>query len=101
MHNDNHQAQIDELRQKIARLEARLEELGTDYRKVVRSLGRYDELNAKHCNMLEKELADAFERIKHIELTLFPNLMPDITRLHGIIGDVEDKADNPLDHRKK
>lgn len=98
---DNNQPQIDELKQTVARLEARLEELGTDYRKVVRSLGRYDELNAKHCNLLEKELVNAFERIKHIELTLFPNLMPDITRVHDIIGEGEDKADNPLDHRKK
>jgi hypothetical protein len=97
----NTEDEISSLNHKLARLEARLEELGTDYRKVVRALSDYDQLQDKHCNLLETELGDAFERIKHIEFTLFPNLGRDITQLHDIFGDCEDKALNPLDHRKK
>ena len=100
MDNDTSQAQITALNKKIERLDARLEELITDYRKMVRVLGGYDDLLNKHCKILEKELADAFERIKHLELTLFPNLGPDMLQLYDIIGEGEKKVDNPLDHRK-
>jgi hypothetical protein len=44
---------------------------------------------------------DAFERIKNIEVSVFPNLLKDIDSVHEIIGGNGVPADNnPLDSRK-
>ena len=85
MDQSDNQTQIDALKDKVARLEAKLEELAIDYRKAVRALASYDELLNKHCHLLDKELADAFERIKNVELRFFPNLTRDMTHLYDII----------------
>src|ERR1700730_1894698 len=97
MDQSDNQTQINTLKDEVVRLEARLEELAADYRKAVRALAGYDELLNKHCHLLDKELADAFGRIKNVELRIFPNLARDMTHLYDIMGDGEDKADNPLD----
>jgi hypothetical protein len=88
------------LKDRVAKLEARLEELITDYRKAVRSLAGYDELLRKHCGLLDSEIEDAFERIKCLEFHAYPSFAQDLGRLHGIIGDPPPGADSPLDRRK-
>lgn len=97
---ENSADEIKTLKEKVSHLEARLEELITDYRKVVRSLGGYDELLNKHCKILDKEMVDAFDRIQNIELKLFPHMARDIHHLRQIIGDRGDEPENPLDERK-
>lgn len=42
----------------------------------------------------------AFERIKHVEVTVFPNLLKDLSRIHQIVGGSGIAADHPLDKRK-
>ena len=43
----------------------------------------------------------AFERIKNLEVAVFPNLLSDIERVHQIIGGQGVPAEkNPLDSRK-
>lgn len=82
------------LRQRLMALEDKLE-------RVIILSKNMDQLNAKHCTLLSREVHEAFDRIKHLELTVFPNLARDIQDVHDIIGEGENKADNPLDHRKK
>ena len=46
-------------------------------------------------------LESAFERIKNLEVSVFPNLLDDIERAHQIIGGDGPPAErNPLDIRK-
>ena len=59
----------------------------------------FDQLLDRHCKMIEREVREAFERIKHLELSLFPNLGTDIVAVRDIIGEGEDRAENPLDRR--
>jgi hypothetical protein len=97
---NNKDDEINRLTNRVISLELRLEELVADYRKCVRALGGYDELLNKHCKLLDEEVADDFARIKNIELKFFPHLAKDIDRLGRIIGDPEEKPENPLDRRK-
>ena len=91
---------ITQLEAQVVRLEARVEALMSDYRRCVRALSQYDELLRTHCELLDKQMEDAFGRIKNIELKFFPHLARDLDRLGRIIGDAEDAPQNPLDRRK-
>jgi hypothetical protein len=95
-HDDLHK---NELTARIARLEAHIEELSVKLEKVARQQVDWDKIDAEHMKLIDRDLADAFERIKNIELKYFPNLASDILRLHEIIGEGEDRAYNELDHR--
>jgi len=99
MNNADHQ--IKQLQAKVAQLEARLEQLDKKYQRSVNALmGLHDVLD-KRCTVMDAESADAFERIKHVELTLYPNLMKDMRHLYRVIGDHEPKAYNRLDFRDR
>lgn len=93
--------EITSLKGKVADLEARLEQLNEKYQRSVNGLmGLHDVLN-KHRMRMDAESDDAFERIKNIELALFPRLIRDMRHLYSVIGDHEPKAYNPLDFRDR
>lgn len=86
---------------RLARLEGKLEALSFDLNRLAKvnfdSHVQFD----KHLHIIERELSDAFGRIKNLELTVFPNLAHDITQLRDVIGKGEDTSENPLDRRPK
>ncbi len=55
----------------------------------------------KYVLTMDRDLANAYDRIKNLELTVFPNLAKDIKQVRDIIGDGEDKSENPLDKRPR
>ncbi len=81
------------LTERLARLEARVE-------RQARSLREYIDIVARYVKDVDRDQQYAFERIINLELKVFPHLKGDIARLHAIIGDYHDKADQPLDRRK-
>jgi uncharacterized protein with von Willebrand factor type A (vWA) domain len=91
--------EIAALQAKIADLEAQLAKLGDKHQRDVTALMGCDDVLDKHRKAMHVELNDAFERIAHIELTLFPHLPRDSNHLNDVIGDRETKAYNPLDFR--
>jgi len=95
----NNNEQISMLQQRVRELEAQIEKLNARANRIVKLGMDFDQLNSRHCKILDREVREAFDRIKHLELTLFPNLGHDIRAVHDIIGEGEDRADNPLDHR--
>lgn len=95
----NTETEIAELRAKVADLEARLVTLTDKHQRDVKALMGCDEILDKHRKAMLAELTDAFDRIAHIELTLFPHLPKDIGHLNKVIGDQDTKAYNPLDFR--
>src|ERR1700733_9611909 len=97
MQNDNEK--IRQLEQKIAALEEGLAELADKHQRDVKALMGCDDILDKHRKAMHAELNDAFERIAHLELTLFPHLPRDINHLNDVIGDQDTKAYNPLDFR--
>jgi len=97
----NNNDEISALQQRISKLEAEIEKLNARADRIAKVGMGFDETNARYCKLLNKELAEAFDRIIHLELALFPNLASDIGAIHDIIGEGEDRADNPLDHRDK
>ena len=82
------------LTERLTKLEARLERLS-------RLAREYIGVVERHVDIVDRDQQYAFERLKNLELKLFPHLQEDITRLHDIIGDYHDKADQPLDRRKR
>jgi hypothetical protein len=93
--------EIELLRTKVAELETRLEQLSVKHQRDVKALLGCDDIHDKHRKVIEADLEDAFERIKHVELTLYPNLMRDMRHLYRVIGDHEPKAYNRLDFRDR
>jgi hypothetical protein len=91
--------EIAALKAKITDLEARLAALADKHQRDVKAVMGCDDVLDKHRKAMHAELNDAFERIAHIELTLFPNLPKDIDHLNDVIGDQDTKAYNPLDFR--
>ena len=90
---------IRQLEQRIVALEERLAKLSERHQRDVKALMGCDDVLDKHRKAMHAELNDAFERIAHIELTLFPHLPRDINHLNDVIGDQDTKAYNPLDFR--
>lgn len=95
----NSEMEIAELRAKVADLEARLAALTDRHQRDVKALMGCDDVLDKHRQTMLAEMNDAFERIAHMELTLFPHLPRDIGHLNKVIGDQDTKAYNPLDFR--
>jgi len=95
----NSETEIAQLRAKVADLEARLAALTDKHQRDVKALMGCNDVLDKHRRVMLAEMNDAFERIAHIELTLFPNLPRDINHLNDVIGDQDTKAYNPLDFR--
>ncbi len=89
------------LKDKIAKLEARLDEFIASHRRTMRLAGECDDLLAVRCDIADRELDDVRQRVGNIEIKYFPKLRKDLARLDGIIGDGEPKAYNPLDFRKE
>src|SRR5580692_9979244 len=97
----NTDTEIAALKAKIADLEAQLVKLTDKQQRDVKALMGCDAVLDKHRKATDAELNDAFERIAHIELTLFPHLPRDINHLNDAIGDQDTKAYNPLDFRDR
>lgn len=95
----NSETEIAELRAKVADLEARIAALTDKHERDVKALMGCNDVLDKHRRAMLAEMNDAFERIAHIELTLFPHLPRDINHLNDVIGDQDTKAYNPLDFR--
>jgi hypothetical protein len=95
----NNDTELAALKAKIVDLEAQLDKLTDKHQRDVNALMGCDDVLDKHRKVTDAELDDAFERIKKIELTVFPHLVSDITDLNRVIGDHETKAYNPLDFR--
>src|SRR5437764_11543498 len=95
----NNDTEIAALKAKIADLEARLAKLTDKHQRDVKALMGCDDILDKHRKAMHAELTDAFERIKKIELSLFPHLAHDIDDLNRVIGEGDTKAYNPLDFR--
>jgi regulator of replication initiation timing len=91
---------LNELVARIAHLEMDIEGLTLKLEKEIKHNANMDRLNTELRKLIENDVIDAFERIKNIELKVFPNLAGDIMRLNGIIGEDDGKAWNPLDQRK-
>jgi hypothetical protein len=82
----NSENEIAELRAKVADLEAQLAKLTEKHQRDVKALMGCDDVLDKHRKAMHAELNDAFERIAHIELTLFPRLPRDITGAGSLVG---------------
>jgi uncharacterized protein with von Willebrand factor type A (vWA) domain len=95
----NDAEKISQLEQRIAALEERLAQLADKQQRDVKALLGCDDVLHKHRRAMLAEMTDAFDRIAHIELTLFPHLPRDIKHLNDVIGDQDAKAYNPLDFR--
>ncbi len=95
----NADEQIRQLEQRIAALEVRLGKLTDKQQRDVKALMGLDDVLDKHRKGIDADLTDAFDRIKNIEFTLFPNLIRDMRQLYRVIGDHEAKAFDPLDFR--
>lgn len=90
-----------ELLYRISQLETAMAVFTEKLDKAVRHNSNMHRLNIQHRELIESDLVDAFERIKNIELKVFPNLAEDIIHLNDIIGEGNGKAWNPLDQRKR
>lgn len=91
---------VADLMKKIELLEAGMETTRAKLDEEIKHNANMDRLNTELRKLIEKDVIDAFERIKNIELRLFPNLACDISEINKIIGEGENRAWNPLDHRK-
>jgi len=89
-----------ELAEKFSELEAVIMVLAETLDKEIKHNANMDRLNTELRKLIERDVVDAFERIKNIELKFFPNLASDISHLNDVIGETDGKAWNPLDHRK-
>jgi predicted nucleic acid-binding Zn-ribbon protein len=83
----------------IKLLEGQLQKLAVKLDKIAKQQTDWDRLNSRRIKLIEEDQADAFSRLKNIELKLFPELASDIARLRNIIGG-DDKRHNGLDYRK-
>jgi hypothetical protein len=97
----NNETEIAELRTKIVDLEARLVRLTEKHQRDVRALMGCDDVLDKYRKVNDAELADAFDRIIKLELSVFRHLADDIIDLNRVIGDGHPKAYNPLDFRDR
>jgi hypothetical protein len=57
-----------------------------------------DQLDFQY-NCILRDSQEAFERIKNIEFAVFPRLACDLQQLHRVIGEGDNKANQPLDRR--
>ena len=90
---------IKQFTQRIAVLEAAVESLKEQLEKEVKHNANMDRLNSELRGLIEADVIDALERVKNIELKVFPNLVRDIIEVNKIIGTGDDNRWNPLDHR--
>jgi DNA repair exonuclease SbcCD ATPase subunit len=89
-----------ELLHEIRQLQANVETLTKHLEKVARQQKDWDEINTEYRKLIERDATDALDRIKRIELKLFPNLADDLSKAQNIIGEGDGHDWNPLDHRK-
>lgn len=60
----NAASEINDTKAALERLEARVAALENDLQRAVKVASGYDELLSKHCKLLQRDLDDAFGRIK-------------------------------------
>lgn len=84
----------------IEPLDQHIKAVEQDLHRLAKTTHDYNGLTEKHIALVERDVVDAFDRIKNMEFTIFPNLAKDIVDVYRITGEGENKAHNPLDHRK-
>jgi predicted nuclease with TOPRIM domain len=92
-------AQSEELKEQVKRLEARLETLCVEFARLAKAHAGLDRQLKAHLHVIHRDLDNVFDRVENLELKAFPNLADDIIRLDDIIGDSDDRADDPRDWR--
>jgi hypothetical protein len=92
-------AQSEDLKDQVRRLEARLETLCLEFARLAKSHAGLDREIVTHLHVIHRDLGHIVERVESLELKTFPNLADDIIRLDDIIGDSDDRADDPRDWR--
>jgi len=75
-----------QLEEKIKTLEARIEELSQRLDAADKRVSDYSELYCQQIVYVSRDIEYAFERIKNVEVTVFPNLLDDLAHAHEIIG---------------
>jgi hypothetical protein len=98
--NDN-DLKLRKLREDVTTLARRLQTLEQRVDKIARIGMKFDEANGRHCTRLQQGQDDAFDRITNLELAVFPDLARDIQDVHDIIGEGDNRANQPLDRRDR
>ena len=96
---DKLRQEIKDLRRDLAVLTAKHESLRQDCDRGVTSLLKLHDQAWEFCTRNHRNTNEAFERVIHLELTVFPNLQSDMDDVYRITGE-EDPRENPLDRRK-
>lgn len=86
--------------ERIKTLEEQVEKLDNRLNRLAKVHVEYNELLDMQLKTIEQYQEDLFQRLKNIELKVFPHLAEGITHLRDIIGDGDDKVNNPLDRRR-
>ena len=89
---------VKDLVAKIAQLEATVEALNLKLEKQIKDSAGMERFNTALRMGTESQMEDIGERVKNIELTIFPKLSKDIFQLHEIVP-MDGKAWNPFDYR--
>jgi hypothetical protein len=99
---------VKELLEKIDQLEAAVGALSKKLDALTRQEKDHGEITDEHLKLLSRvqkthhiALCNAFDRIQNIEVKLFPNLAADMLQVKNILGDGDDKVQNPLDQRPR
>jgi hypothetical protein len=90
----------DQVQNSIDKLAARVDALQQQLDKLNAVLLKLDDIYTANFDILHRERCGAFERIKNIELFVFPHLRADISELNDILGEGDPELFNPLDRRK-
>ena len=96
---DKLRQELKELRRDLAVLTAKHESLRHDCDRGVTSLLKLHDQAWEYCTRAHRDIKEAFDRVIHLELTVFPNLQSDMDDVYRITGE-GDPRENPLDRRK-
>jgi hypothetical protein len=103
--------EIQTLRETVAKLHARVDFLETKMgaridvleqglSSSIKTAHGYDDALQRYCDMLKKYNDDAFDRIIHLELKVFPHLASDLDALDKVIGQTGDLPECKHEQRK-
>jgi hypothetical protein len=96
---DSSEKRFEELLKKHEKLVARIDKLDEGSISIDELLDARIEHFAEQQDIIWEYLEELFDRLKNVELTVFPNLADDINQLYDIIGTRAAKRRDPLDRR--